>query len=980
VKPTVALVGLLTLLASALCLAQETTGDIIGTVSSEDGQRLPAATVTIIDPARGLERSVTSNREGVFRVPALPPAHYELTASLDGFKTLRRELEVALGRTLAADITMAVGAFSDTIEVSGELPQIDPTSTVTGITVNTDELASRIPVSRDVTRLSLLAPGTLPGDQSFETENSWDTFTPGQRLVSYGGASIAENTYLVNGLNITSLSRLMGSSFVPMEFVEQAQIKTGGWEAEFGRATGGVVNLLTKSASNQLRGSASVYWSPEALQEQEPNTLQRDSAGNVSFLDYNEDEERHSVEVNASLGGPVLKDRLFLFAFGRWVDDSFQNIHDLGYGDELWQQENSNLYWGGKLDWQVGPRHSLEGTYLSDQADVDMSLYWFDPDTGSLYDPVYSIRTRGGDNFIVRYTGLLSDNLLLSAQAGRNEFDNSTRSDSDDVCPVAVDSRQGFAIVGCWVEPWAGRWADTRTAYRADIDWLVGDHALRAGADIETNRSAIRESYSGGVYYEYYLNGDEDLPPEYFFFPELPWDQELVYVEHFDSDGAYDAISNAAYVQDSWTMTPNLTLKLGVRWEGFDNKNANGKSILEISDQYAPRLGLVWDPAGDGRSKIYSHIAIYHLPMSTSTSLARGERYYEDRGWYLLEGDVQPNGSPEDLGEELEFRVLHPWGVDDPRAVVDSSIDPMSQRELILGYERMVGENWSVGVRGMAREFNEIIEDVSIDKALYEVYGVEECYALGCWHLPLTNPGTDFSGWYDVDGDGEPDPIAFTAEEMGYPDAERRYYAVELSFARRFGDSWMLQGSYTWSHSYGNYEGLVNSDVGQAWPYFTTTFDVAAAIEHGSGDLPNDRRHNLKVYGAYSWPWRLQAGGFFWYRSGRPLNGFGMHPTDPWARAYAPRSFYNNGEPCPRGCSGTTDDTWGLDLSLGYDFNALGAGWRLRLDAFNLLNNDTVTEFYERAENRNFQPDPNYLEPRHHQHPRSVRFGFGVSF
>jgi hypothetical protein len=366
--------------------------------------------------------------------------------------------------------------------------------------------------------------------------------------------------------------------------------------------------------------------------------------------------------------------------------------------------------------------------------------------------------------------------------------------------------------------------------------------------------------------------------------------------------------------------------------------------------------------------------------MSTSASLARGERYYSDNGWYLLDGDVRPDGSPEGLGEELDFRVSHPWGVDDPRVAIDSSIEPMSQRELVLGYERLLGTNWSIGIRGVARDFEYVIEDVSIDKALYEVYGVEECYALGCWHLPLTNPGTDFSGWYDVDGDGELDPIEFTSEQMGYPDAERKYYGLELSCARRFADNWMLQGSYTWSHSYGNYEGLANSDVAQAWPYFTPTFDVAAALEHGRGDLPNDRRHAVKVYGSYSWPWGLHAGGFLWYRSGRPINGFGMHPTDPWGRAYRPRSFYNDGVPCPRGCADTTDETWGLDLSVGYDFQALGADWQLRFEVFNAFNNDSVTEVYERAETRNFQPDLNYLMARHHQHPRSVRFGFGVSF
>ena len=123
----------------------------------------------------------------------------------------------------------------------------------------------------------------------------------------------------------------------------------------------------------------------------------------------------------------------------------------------------------------------------------------------------------------------------------------------------------------------------------------------------------------------------------------------------------------------------------------------------------------------------------------------------------------------------------------------------------------------------------------------------------------------------------------------------------------------MLQGSYTWSHLYGNYEGYTNSDIGQSDPGLTQTFDFAGLLEHAYGNLPNDRRHTVKVFGAYSWPWGLQLGGNLFYRSGRPINCFGLHPTDPAARSYGAGRLLHQRRARPRGCCGTTDDVWSLD-------------------------------------------------------------------
>ena len=458
-------------------------------------------------------------------------------------------------------------------------------------------------------------------------------------------------------------------------------------------------------------------------------------------------------------------------------------------------------------------------------------------------------------------------------------------------------------------------------------------------------------------------------------------------MQHQVEDGTYESGSRAAYVQDSWAATRKLTVSFGVRWEGYDNTNAEGETFLEISDQFAPRLGVAWDVRGDGSAKLYGSFGVYHLPMSTRASINLGSSDYEDDAWYVLEGGINANGSPGGLGQQLDFLVLNDGTVADPREAVDSSFEPMSQSELVLGFEQRVGDAWSLGVRGVGRRFNQVIEDVLIDKGMWEVYHVP-CFDPAilddndsCGHdYRLTNPGTDFTGWYDLDGDGVLDQFHLTAEQLGVPEAERTYYALELTARRRLADRWMMQASYTWSHSYGNYEGMVSSDFSQVQPYFTKTFDVAALTEHSWGNLPNDRRHSFKLYGMYAFDLGLQVGANFWLRSGKPVNAFGMHPTDPWAQWYGVKAFYNGGEPCPRGCAGTTPSTWNLDLTARYDLTLWGLAWFARVDAFNVFNNDTYVEVDEEAEDETFTANPSYLMPTHFQSPRSVRFGFGVNF
>jgi hypothetical protein len=973
---TVLVLASLAVLTAGLASGQETTGAVIGTVRSQDQLALPGVTVQVIDALRGLERTVMSGRDGSFRIVALPPSEYELTATMPAFQTVKRPVRVALGSTVTSDIEMQVGAVTDVIEVTAERPQVDPTSTVTGLTVVADDLNARVPVQREITQVALLAPGTAPAPRYYEQAGSTALYTPGQGFASFSGASIGENSFQVNGLNITNFRNGLGSSFVPMVFVQEVQVKTGGYEAEFGRSTGGVVNLVTKSGSNTLRGGLSAFFEPEALQEQEPDT----------FWFNNQDETRQELEANASIGGPIVRDSLFFFAFARYSDTAVRDV----YGGHTDLHETSAPYWGAKLDWNLTANHRLEGTYFSDQVDVHMVRSNYDPETRQILDPwATGVRIRGGDNVVLRYTGVLRDNLLLAAQAGRNDFDRTLSSDGDE-CPRAWDDRPELGeYVGCWA--WNGRRQnqDTRNAYRLDMDWHLGNHSLRAGVDYELNEALSVEEYSGGVAYTYVLNGWEGGDPEDFEFPELPWDQELVWVEHYRHGGVYETNSNAAYVQDSWMPRPHLTVNLGLRWERYENKNPLGETFIETNDQWAPRLGVIWDPSGQGRSKLFASYGVYHLPVPAATNILHAGGYHYDEAWYIFDGVINPDGSPSSVGEELRSIVWADGETPDPRATIAENFDPMAQNEVILGYERMLGDTWSVGIRGVGRWFDQVIEDYSIDQGLWNAYGVEclnpdlldtdqYCYGEG-WRLG--NPGRDFEGWFDLDRDGVLDPVYIPADTLGYPEAERDHFAVELTVNRRFADGWMLRGAYTWSHTYGNYGGTINDDTGSLSPGMSEAFDTPGMMDHSSGNLPQDRRHNIKIFGAYRWNFGLQVGANAFFQNGQPFNSFGRHPTDPWARAWGNSSFFTGGEPRPRGCCGTVGNSWSLDLMLGYGRTTAGIDWDVRLDVFNVFNTHGVLWADHYAEDTgDGEPNELYGETLYYQTPRSVRFGLRLSF
>ena len=951
---------LLSVVFCAFTMAQDTAGQLAGTVKDANGEALPGATLNVEDVATGLLRSTVSNARGEYRFPKMSVGDYTLTATMPGFQTYKREVRVGLGTTTVINVVLEPGQVSEVLEVTSSVRLVDVTSTTSELTVRTDELMERVPVQRDTTAASLLAPATLEGDNRFGN------------LASFGGASVAENSYNVNGLNTTNFRNGTGGSTVPFEFIQEIAVKTGSYEAQYGRATGGVVNTVTKSGTNEFHGGVNLYFEPKSLRSESPD----------SFLSLNSIEERETTDINAFIGGPIIKNKLFFFALYNPSElEQSSNASELSGSNRVGSttfRTRDEDFWGAKLDWHITPNHRIELTAFSDErTSVDDQFDYQNGPTTTLEGTGFL--DRGGENYIGKYTGIFGSNLVVSAQWGENTFDRTTQSSSDQI-PVIIDWRGGRNDLTPWVNFLVSAGDDTREAARIDVDYYMGNHSFRVGVDREVNTSEDLTGISGNTYVAYFTASAGNRFG-------LPAGTDYVRIRDYGVGGSFETVSNAWYIQDSWQVTPSLVMNLGARFESFENNNSQGDAFIKLDNQFAPRVGVSWDFKGDGTSKVFANFGRYHLPVASNTNirLAGGETYIQN--YFFFDG-IGSDFFPVNPNNQFAQDLFGDGSVPNADGVRDLNIDPMYQDEFVIGYETRVGNNWSVGVRGIFREIGEVIEDITIDKVLVDNYGADPNIFTPNHTYVLANPGSDLAILVDLNGDGNSQLLNLSAEELGYPEGERNYYGLEFTFQRRWVNNWMLQGSWTWSHSYGNYEGWVRSDNGQDDAGIVNLFDHVGLMEGSYGDLPNDRRHNVKIFGGYSFGNGFSVGGQLRAAGGRPLNAFGVFAgsgdEDSLGRQYAPTygasAFYQQGTLVPRASVGHTDSTFTLDAQAKYDLTLSKTKLTFRLDIFNAFDGDSVLRQNETAEDGSATPDVDYLKPIQYQTPRTVRLSAGLTF
>jgi hypothetical protein len=338
-------VALVTSLAPSAVLAQDfTAGILTGEVTDTEGNPIPGAQVTVRSNEQGFTRNVTTSEQGAFRVPTIPLGNYTVTIEAPGFQSMtNNEVRVRLGGSSAYNFTvLREGEVESTVVVAGRRPELDFTQTTTGLTIDLEELAKQLPIGRDITSVTLLAPQTIEGDPGIG----------GQSLPSIAGSSLAENAFYINGLNITNFDTYVGASAVPFDFYRTVEVKTGGYHAEFGRATGGVINAVSKSGSNEFEFAIHGNYNLASLREQQPATFQAANA-----RDYDQ-----TLSTSIEAGGPIIRDRLFFYGLVefREQENRFASITGGSYNIDT----SDDPFYGFKLDGYITDDHRLEFTWF----------------------------------------------------------------------------------------------------------------------------------------------------------------------------------------------------------------------------------------------------------------------------------------------------------------------------------------------------------------------------------------------------------------------------------------------------------------------------------------------------------------------------------------------------------------------------------------------------------------------------------------
>lgn len=938
-------------------------GYIVGEVSSASGA-VSGAQVTMTNLDTGASRSTETSASGDYRFSRLPTGNYEVRVTASGMGSSVQEVAVNVGQGTPANFNLGTGV--EEIVVLGNVIAPIDTSSAESTTVITAVDLGRLPVPRDINAVALMAPGAVYGDYRFGTIKTQSSYGSSFGLASFGGASVAENAYYINGMNVTNFRNGLGGSSVPFEFYDQVQLKTGGYGAEFGRSTGGVLNAVTKRGSNEWKVRAGYYFEPRSLREGAPDVADPNNPNEFdSVFSY---DEREQTEGFISVGGPLIQDKLFVYGLYNFRDNEEDNYTGSG---QLRQEKDDDPFWGVKLDWLINDNHSLEYTGWTDEKNQVRTTYDWDEATrvvgANLGDTLID---RGGDNHILKYTGTFGDNFTVALLAGKSENNLTTSAPADTTCPLAYDSREGgLNYMGCWTNsvPEAGE--DTRDVWRADFEWqLFDNHIIRFGADSEENTSSNSSFYSGHEYFRYFAAEPGDVRAGGIVPDGVT---EIVRYRILESGGSFRTFTESLYIEDEWTLNDTMTLRLGLRNERFDNRNAADGTFIKITDQYAPRIGFAWDVNGDGSSKFYANFGRYHLPIASNTNIRLSGQELFTESWYQLGGQIQSDGSVA-LGPQIGTTSVFSDGtVPDVREVIDTSIEPMYQDEFMIGYETELFDDWVGSINFIHRDLGQGIEDVTIDAAIN---------APGEFHYILTNPGTDVNTFYDTDGDGVAEELNLTAAQMGFEAMERKYNAVNVTMEKSFRNGLYLKGIYTWSHSYGNVEGSVRSDNGQDDAGLTTLYDFPGLNEGAYGNLPNDRRHQLKMFGAYDITpsWQVNFAGV--YQSGRPRNAFGLHPTDEFAVLYGAESFFNQGTFAQRGSLGKTPSTWNIDLGTKYVMEMGDNVLTLRADIFNVFDQDEITQFDEVADEESGVAAATFGLPIYFQNPRTVRVGLTWDF
>jgi outer membrane receptor protein involved in Fe transport len=893
-----------------VALAQ-TTGDIAGRVTDATGAPLPGATVEARSPSLQGVRSSLTGRDGFYRFPQVPPGAYTVTATLSTFRPVERTCVVSLDMTATVDLTILLETEAQVV-VSGKAPTIDSTNTTTG-TNYTSDVIDGLPVDRNYADIIKANPGVLidRGD------------TQGRFLaLSIYGATSAENQWIIDGVNATSVTEGIQGKAINNEFVQEVQVKTGGYQAEYGRALGGVINVITKSGGNIYRGGAFVYYDSNdtaAAREFKPG----DSGfSETRIVDGNR------FDYGADLGGFILKDRLWFFgAYNRVShDQQIARAESSTYVSKdvpFPLNADSNLY-SGKLTWNVVPSTTAVGTVFSDGAStagaagaLPVSL---DPSTW------YSTSVQGGVDYALRLTQLFGSNALATLQ-GSSHHEKASLLAADGIRYSDLTCVGGTPEHRCNLPPEPnsitggyGNGTGPRSASRqqlaGNVTLYAGDHELRAGGDYMDGKAHSEQLITG----EQLVNMLNEYGTTYYshrFFAVSATDRTPV---PFVNRGA-QVLDYGGYLQDTWRLSAGLTVNAGIRWDGETTRDVTGQTVLDWNDMWQPRLGVAWDPWENGATKIYASAGRFSYALPTVAASTSFGKLFS-----FLTFNYDPVSVVQDPTVPHHGRAIGGGGSFSNS--VDAGLKDSYQDELTVGIERMLDPTLTVGVKGTYRRLGNAIESrCDLDYTQPETDG-NQC--------AFINPGSNgqfasgnvptCDGLYDV---GE------TCSPTGVPSpaAKRIYRGIELLVRKSVGTRLWLQASYVHSSLRGNFDGGVNQLGGETRPALNDDYDYPALWHNAYGDLSLDRPNRFRFDGYWTTPLNLTVGLQAFAQTGEPLSRLGFFNSGYGAEVFL----------VPRGTVGRLPTLWNTNLTLSYPIVVGPATVTAQAYLFNVFNKQIAT-------------------------------------
>jgi outer membrane receptor protein involved in Fe transport len=905
----------LLLIAPAFVFAQ-TTGTIEGTVTDQNGGVLPGATVEATSPNLQGSRTATTGGDGRFRFVSVPPGPYKVTANLSGFGAVQKNATVTLDSTATVNLQLQL-ATKESVIVSGEAPLIDVTSTTTGSNYSA-KVIEKLPVARNYADIIRSNPG-VNVDRG---ENQGRALA----LTVYGATSV-ENQYIIDGVNTTNVIKGFQGKAINTEFIQEVEVKTGGYQAEYGRALGGVINVITKSGGNEFHGDGFVYYDKQSLKSDQKITDQ-DSLTGMKIPDYKR------TDFGADLGGFALKDHIWFFvAYDRVNNPGFVSRYVSSSAVPNTLQfpldETDNLY-SGKLTFNVLQGTSLVLTGFSDPT-VITGAAGSDPRQSrvrliSSTDPRTweSRRDVGGTDLGARFNQLFGSAGLVTLQASQHkdryqlqpsgagsgirtdDFSCSGGTQTNPCVPPASPTTTGG--FGQIFGPTLNNFS-TRNQYRGDTTFYIGSHEAKLGGDYQTGKTTAITFYTGGQSVQKFN--------EY---------GQTYYAHNFFSAGAtsQDPINNTVtpktvdygwYAQDSWKVRSNLTVNVGVRWDREDVKDYTGSTVITTTNEWQPRIGFVWDPKGDGSSKIYGFFGRFYYAIPTDLNV----RAYGAQT-QLTTFNFSPTDTHQDatvFGHSKPF--VQGGAFTEP---ADAGLKGIYQDEYTIGFEKLLDPTLSIGLKGTYRTLGRAIEDRCDLDYNSPINNFNSC--------AIMNPGSSaqyasgkFPGLTGLDGDST---TLSSVPAVG--DAKRIYRGIEVVGRKSFSTSLWAQASYVFSSLRGNYDGEVREGRGQTDPGINADFDYFLFLHNNYGKLFLDRPHNFRLDISYTTPIKLFVGLQAYVQSGAPLNKQG---------------YFNSGYGAEimlveRGSAKRLPTQYEANLTLGWPIQLGPVTITPQLFVFNLLN------------------------------------------